>query len=148
MSAVEQASLPTGLVAASAGAILRDQEHPVSIVARTLGLGQQIVVRGSVIFWPSLPPDLSHPVARRAVLAHELWHVVQYRQGLTALRYLWRERGIYRYDHATLALGFAALGFEQQAALIEDYVRLLGGLGPRWGPADLTTAQLEPLLPF
>ncbi len=120
----------------------------MSIAARVLGRGQQIVVRGSVIFWPGLPPDLTHPVARRAVLAHELWHVVQYRQGLTALRYLWRERGIYRYDHTTLSLGFEALGYEQQAALIEDYVRLLGGLGPRWGPEDLTTERLTALLPF
>lgn len=98
--------------------------HPVAWLARyILGHRHVIVVRGSDIYWPRLPDDLSSKPELLGLLAHELTHVWQYQKGMNILKYMFRERGRYKYkllpDQA-----FTKYGFEQQAAMVEDWVRL------------------------
>jgi hypothetical protein len=128
LSEAEIAALPACLPARAARLV--DAEHWVSWLARWIGRGPQIVVRGDRVFWPGAPGELSRDAARLALLAHELTHVWQYANGMTLLRYALRERGVYRYRLDGRA--FAAYGYEQQAAMIEDWTRLAHGLPPRW----------------
>ncbi|ADU14200.1 hypothetical protein [Asticcacaulis excentricus] len=144
----EIAALPEGLVAAVPVEAVRliGRAHPLSWLSQTVGRGPLIVVRGRRIFWPDLPTDLSARPEVLALLAHELTHVWQYANGLTVWRYLWRERGCYRY-RLTAGKAFTDYGYEQQAAMVEDWVRGLNGLPPRWGHP----AEVQPLtdsLPF
>jgi hypothetical protein len=87
------------------------------------------VVRGARIFWPGAPAEAT-TLSERAHLAHELVHVWQY-QALrrTGIELLASRR--YRYDLAEPRL-FGAYGYEQQAAIVEDFVRLSNGAAPRW----------------
>lgn len=123
---------------------LNHREHPVSWLRRLVGLGPVIVVRGSHIFWPGLPEDLSRSPHNLSLLAHELTHVWQYANGMTLWGYLWRERGRYKYHPAA----FEALGYEQQAAMVEDWVRLKHGLCTRYCREPVDIAVLEALIPF
>lgn len=90
------------------------------------------IVRGARIFWANAP-DEAATLLERAHLAHELTHVWQYlalrRTGpeLLASRFY-----RYRLDPARVFLSY---GYEQQAAIVEDYVRLKGGAAPRWAQA-------------
>lgn len=147
LSASEIDGLPRRLTAALTidRVQLVSAHHPVSRLSQLIGRSALIVVRGRRIFWPGLPDDLSTRPETMALLAHELTHVWQYANGMTLWRYLWRERGRYRYE---LIPGqpFGAYGYEQQAAMVEDWVRGLNGLPPRWGTA--TGAELQALVPF
>lgn len=148
LTPAEIAALPAGLIAAVPVEAVRliGRAHPVSRLAGLIGRGPLIVVRGRRIFWPDLTGDLSERPDHLALLAHELTHVWQYESGMTLWRYLWRERGRYRYrlipDKA-----FTDYGYEQQAAMVEDWVRGLNGLPPRWGRAA-DAPSLPAHLPF
>lgn len=103
--------------------IVRRFHNPVAAALR------QTVVRGASIYWANAPAEATS-IVERAHLAHELVHVWQYRfLKRSGLELLLDRR--YRY-----ALGagsvFADYGFEQQAAIVEDAVRLAAGVGPRW----------------
>ncbi|HWU48363.1 MAG TPA: hypothetical protein VN042_00700 [Asticcacaulis sp.] len=128
LTQAEIAAMPA--VLPTRAARLVDAEHWASKLARLIGRGPQIVVRGERIFWPGAPDDMSRDSALMALLAHELTHIWQYADGMTLLRYLWRERGVYAYRLD--GRSFPAYGYEQQAAIIEDWVRLSHGLPPRW----------------
>lgn len=95
-----------------------------------------IMVRGTDIWWPLPAPGDCAIATRPALMAlfvHELVHLWQYQSGrfsvlayaatLAPLRYHYRLSG---------ARGFLSYGYEQQAAIGEDYWRLLHGLAPRW----------------
>jgi hypothetical protein len=96
-------------------------------------LFNSVVTRGWKIFWPGAPVETLTP-AQRALLAHELVHVWQYqalgRNGLELLL----DR-VYRYD---LQEGkpFLDYGHEQQAAIVEDLIRLQTGLPLKWAMND------------
>lgn len=141
-------ALPVGLIAAVPVGTVRllAREHPVSRLARLIGRGPLIVVRGQRIFWPDLSDDLSARPETLALLAHELTHVWQYANGMTFWSYLWRERGRYHYA-LTEDKPFAAYGYEQQAAMVEDWVRDLNGLPPRRGSVG-DAQHLPDILPF
>lgn len=86
------------------------------------------IVRGSRIFWRHAPAEATTP-AERAHLAHELVHVWQYQ----ALRRTGAEllaSRLYRY-RLDAARPFLSYGYEQQASIVEDYVRLLSGAATR-----------------
>jgi hypothetical protein len=79
------------------------------------------VVRGWRIFWKNAPVE-ARSVSERAHLAHELVHVWQYKaMRRTGLELLANRR--YRYD-LDPARTFISYGYEQQASIVEDYVRL------------------------
>lgn len=147
LTAAEIAALPPGLVAAVDVAAVRlvGTAHPVSWLARLIGRGEQVVVRGRHIFWPRLPDDMSHDPAMMAVLAHELVHVWQYANGMTLWRYVLRERGV--YDYQLDGRTFLAYGYEQQAAMVEDWARLSAGLPVRWG-RGVDMEALQATAPF
>lgn len=89
----------------------------------------QTVVRGASIYWAKAPAE-AKSIAARAHLAHELVHVWQYRFLKRSGLELLLDR---RYRYALNARSvFADYGFEQQAAIVEDSVRLAAGVGPRW----------------
>lgn len=148
LKAREASALPVGLIAALAARPVRliDGAHPLSWWARWIGRRGLIVVRGDKIFWPDLPADLTGNPAQLALLAHELTHVWQYRNGLTLWRYLLRERGRYRYHLGPLK-PFGDYGYEQQAAMVEDAVRLMHGLKPRYN-LGARLSDLTELIPF
>lgn len=144
----ERTALPAGLIAAVPVEAVRliGRAHPLSWLSQALGCGPLIVVRGQHIFWPDLTADLSARPEVLALLAHELTHVWQYANGLTVWRYLWRERGRYRY-RLIPGKAFTDYGYEQQAAMVEDWVRDRNGLPPRWGRAA-DVQSLPTCLPF
>ena len=117
----------------------------VSRLAMLVGRGPQIVVRGRCIFWPRLAADMSHDAVGMSLLAHELVHVWQYASGLTLLGYILRERGVYHYRLEDRV--FTAYGYEQQAAMVEDWVRMSYGLSARWGQG-VDMPALEAIVPF
>jgi hypothetical protein len=142
----EISALPTGLLDALPFQAVRliDGHHWVSWLARLVGRGPQIVVRGRRIFWPHLPADMSDNAVSMSLLAHELVHVWQYETGMTLWRYVWRERGQYHYRIEGGA--YSDYGYEQQAAMMEDWMRLRCGLPPRYSKVDIPT--LVAILPF
>ncbi|MCR6657840.1 MAG: hypothetical protein NVV72_00300 [Asticcacaulis sp.] len=146
LTAAEINALPTGLLAAVPFAEVRlvSAHHWVSWLAQFIGRGPQIVVRGRRIFWPHLPADMSGSSAAMSLLAHELVHVWQYESGMTLMRYVWRERGHYHYRIDGRA--YVDYGYEQQAAMMEDWMRLQVGLTPRYGQVDSTA--LKEIIPF
>ncbi|CAL4868606.1 hypothetical protein MMA231_02894 [Asticcacaulis sp. MM231] len=140
-------ALPAGLAAVIPLDRVRlvSRHHWVSWLAQLIGRGTQIVVRGRKVFWPRLLPDVSaHPLAM-SLLAHELVHVWQYENGLTLWRYILRERGQYHYCIDGRA--YTDYGYEQQAAMVEDWMRLRAGLKPRYGDG-VDIQGLEALVPF
>lgn len=98
------------------------------------------VVRGSRLFWPGAPAE-AQTAAERAHLAHELVHVWQYqalrRSGLELLL-----SRVYRY-RLDAERPFRSYGHEQQAAIVEDYVRLCDGAHCRWTDAAAPRADYE-----
>jgi hypothetical protein len=90
------------------------------------------IVRGARIFWANAPTE-TVTLLQRAHLAHELTHVWQYlalrRTGLELLSSRFYR---YRLDPARVFLSY---GYEQQAAIVEDYVRVSGGGAARWAVA-------------
>lgn len=98
------------------------------------------VVRGSRIFWPGAPEE-ARSTAERAHLAHELVHVWQYqalkRSGIELLL-----SRVYRY-RLDAARAFRDYGYEQQAAIVEDYVRLCDGAPCRWTTDGASRADYE-----
>lgn len=153
LTASESMALPSTLMAAlrattDLGRVrLMAREHPVSKLARVFGRGPLIIVRGRHIFWPDLPDDLSERPESLALLAHELTHVWQYATGMTLLHYLLRERGHYSY-RLDPSRPFRRYGYEQQAAMVEDMVRLNSGLAPRWGHAPVAASLLRRCIRF
>ncbi len=147
LTPAEIAALPPGLVAAVAvGEVeLAGRHHWVSWLAQMVGRGAQIVVRGRRIFWPRLRGDFSADPVAMSLMAHELTHVWQYAHGLTLWRYVLRERGVYHYRLD--GRPFLAYGYEQQAAMVEDWMRLSAGLPPRWGHG-VDPARLTEIIPF
>lgn len=87
------------------------------------------IVRGARIFWNNAPVEAT-TLSERAHLAHELTHVWQY-QALrrTGLELLASRIYRYRLDPRRVFLSY---GYEQQAAIVEDYVRLKNAAPPRW----------------
>ncbi len=146
LTSAEIAALPAGLVAAVAVDQVRlvAAHHWVSWLARLVGRGAQIVVRGQRIHWPRLPADMSDNAVAMSLLAHELVHVWQYANGLTLWRYILRERGQYHYRIDGRV--YTDYGYEQQAAMVEDWMRLRSGLAPRYGEVDI--AMLKEIIPF
>lgn len=146
LSPTEIKALPTGLLAAVPFKDVRlvDTHHWVSHLARLIGRGTQIVVRGRRIFWPHLLTDFSADPVMMSLLAHELVHVWQYENGLTLWRYILRESGQYHYRIDGRA--YTDYGYEQQAAMVEDWMRLRGGLPPRYGQVD--SGALKEIIPF
>lgn len=90
------------------------------------------VVRGARIFWANAPEEAT-TLSERAHLAHELVHVWQYkalrRSGIELLA-----SRLYRY-RLEPHRAFLSYGYEQQAAIVEDYVRLSAGAPARWSAA-------------
>lgn len=101
------------------------------------------VVRGGRIFWPGAPAEAKTPL-ERAHLAHELVHVWHYqalrRNGLELLL-----SRVYRY-RLDPARAFRDYGFEQQAAIVEDYVRLCDGGACRWAQRSASRADYESVI--
>ncbi|HTN39945.1 MAG TPA: hypothetical protein VLZ84_02260, partial [Asticcacaulis sp.] len=96
------------------------------------------------VFWPHLPADLSGSPVAMSLLAHELVHVWQYETGMTLWLYILRERGHYHYRID--GRPYTEYGYEQQAAMIEDWMRLRSGLAPRYSKVDIPA--LVAILPF
>lgn len=90
------------------------------------------VVRGARIFWPGAPAEAA-TLAERAHLVHELVHVWQYQ----ALRRTGLELLLSRVYRYTLdpSRPFLRYGYEQQAAIVEDRLRLSEGAPARWARA-------------
>ncbi len=87
------------------------------------------VVRGRRIFWRNAPAEAAS-VPERAHLAHELVHVWQYRAlRRTGVEILASRRYAYELDREK---PFLAYGYEQQASIVEDFVRLKEGVRPRY----------------
>jgi len=146
-------ALPPGLLAAvpSGEVVLIAAHHPLSHLSQALRGHALIVVRGRRIFWPGLAADMSGDIAKLSVLAHELVHVWQYETGMTLLKYVWRDvvRRLGRYAYRlTPGKPFTAYGYEQQAAMMEDWVRLRHGLFAHYSRSGIAMAELEAVVPF
>lgn len=126
LTSSERALLPPALAAGVDFDRVRILRAAHNLYAALMGIS---VVRGSRIFWPHAPAEATS-LSERAHLAHELTHVWQYqvlkRSGLGILM----ERR-YRYEFAP-GLRFEDFGAEQQAAIVEDGVRITSGAAPRW----------------
>ncbi|MFT4073889.1 MAG: hypothetical protein QM647_00045 [Asticcacaulis sp.] len=146
LTLTEMNALPAGLLSRLPVAEVRlvNAHHWVSWLAQGIGRGPQIVVRGRRIFWPRLLPDFSDNPLAMSLLAHELVHVWQYETGMTLWSYIQRERGHYHYRID--GRDYLDYGYEQQAAIMEDWMRLRAGLAPRYSAVDMAT--LEETLPF
>ncbi|MBW8881788.1 MAG: hypothetical protein JF615_10320, partial [Asticcacaulis sp.] len=110
-----------------------------------------ILVRGRRVFWPGLPDDMSRDAVQMSVLAHELVHVWQYAHGMTLVSYILRDviSHLGRYAYRTVpGKPFTAYGYEQQAAMVEDWMRLKARHFPLYGPPTIDTATLEAIVPF
>lgn len=158
LTAAECRALPPGLLAAvpAEEIVLIAAHHPLSLLSQTLRGYALIVVRGRRIFWPGLVADMSADARRLSVLAHELVHVWQYETGMTLVKYVWRDvigrLGRYSY-RLRPGKAFTAYGYEQQAAMMEDWVRLRHGLfahyaRPDGAGAGIDMAALEAVVPF
>jgi hypothetical protein len=119
--------------------IVKGWHTPLAAMARVT------IVRGRRIFWAHAPGE-ARTLAERAHLAHELTHVWQHMALKRTGPELLAERR-YRY---VLAPGkpFVGYGYEQQAAIVEDYVRIVAGAGPRWTRAPAPIADYRALLGF
>ena len=151
LTPAERAALPQGLVAALPdGIILVNAHHPLSHLSRLFRGFAVILVRDKTIFWPGLIDDMSRDPAHLSLLAHELTHVLQYQAGMTVWRYIWRDviGNLGRYSYKLEAgKPFDAYAFEQQAAMVEDWVLLSHGLPQRYGALGTTRKALADLVP-
>lgn len=153
LTANEIAALPPGLVAAVpvGDIVLIARHHPLSVLSRILRGYSLIVVRGQRIFWPGLKDDMSGDAVQMTVLGHELVHVWQYGTGMTLMRYIWRDvilrLGRYRYKLIP-GKAFVAYGYEQQAAMMEDWMRLTNGRKIRFGQGPVDADALSAVVPF
>ncbi len=153
LTAAECAALPPGLLAVvpAAEVTLINAHHPLSLLSQALRGYALIVVRGRRIFWPDLAADMSGDVRKLSVLAHELVHVWQYETGMTLPKYVWRDvigrLGRYAY-RLKPGKPFTAYGYEQQAAMMEDWVRLRHGLFAHYSRHGIDMATLEAVVPF
>ena len=153
LTSAEMDALPPGLVSAVPvrDVVLIGAHHPLSLLSQTFRGYALIVVRGRRIFWPGLIADMSGDHARLSVLAHELVHVWQYETGMTLVTYIWRDvigrlgRYAYRLKPGKV---FTAYGYEQQAAMMEDWVRLRYGLRAHYSRQVTNMAALEAVVPF
>ncbi|MEI9904378.1 MAG: hypothetical protein WDN06_10690 [Asticcacaulis sp.] len=153
LTSAEIAALPPGLVAAVDIAFVRlvADHHPLSRLSLAVRGFAVILVRGQNIFWPGLVEDMGDDATAMTILGHELVHVWQYAHGMTVASYVWRDlicrQG--RYDYR-LAPGkaFTAYGYEQQAAMVEDWMRLDAGLSARWSRTAIDKAALAAIVPF
>jgi len=136
----EQALLPPLLasgVAFDRVRIVMGWHSPVAAIARVT------IVRGRRIFWAYAPPE-AQTLSERAHLAHELTHVWQHMALKRTGPELLADR---RYRYALLpGKPFVGYGYEQQAAIVEDYVRLVGGALARWARAPAPIEQYRALL--
>ncbi len=152
LTGTERAALPPGLLAALPdGIVLIGAHHPLSRLSQRVRGYALILVRGKRIFWPNLTADLSIDIGNLSVLAHELVHVWQYRNGMTVWRYIWRDviGHLGRYDYRLVpGRAYTAYGYEQQAAMMEDWIRLRHGLFARYARHGVTLADLAAVLPF
>ena len=153
LTAGEIAALPPGLVAAVdvAGVRLIGAHHTLSRLSQIVRGYALILVRGQRIFWPGLTEDMSPDPLQMSVLGHELVHVWQYATGMTVWRYILRDviGHLGRYAYRILpGKVFADYGYEQQAAMVEDWMRLRKGHLPRHGPPGIDTQTLEAIVPF
>ncbi len=153
LTAAEIAGLPPGLVAAIdvTAVELVNAHHPLSRLSQLIRGYAVILVRGHKVFWPGLPADLSKNPLHMSVLGHELVHVWQYGNGMNLLIYILRDviARLGRYAYRIVpGKPYRAYGYEQQAAMVEDWMRLRTGYGPRHGPASLDTMTLEAIVPF
>jgi len=145
-------ALPKRLVSALPDdVVLVDAHHPLSKLSLAFRGHAVILVRGTRVYWPGLPADVSRNPQNLSVLAHELVHVWQYQEGMTLLRYILRDvilrLGQYAY-HLQPGKVFTAYGYEQQAAMVEDWVRLRAGLPVRFGKGTVDMAALQAIVPF
>ncbi len=153
LTASEIAALPPGLVAAVPVEHVRliGRHHPLSRLSQTFRGYALIVVRGRRIFWPNLSDDLSREPGTLSVLAHELVHVWQYETGMTLFSYILRDvvarLGRYAY-RLRPGKPYRAYGYEQQAAMMEDWVRLRHGLFAHYGRHGVDLRQLAAIVPF
>jgi hypothetical protein len=137
LTASERSLLPPPLAAGvdySAVRILSRAHNPYAALMRIS------VVRGSRVFWPGAPEE-AETLAERAHLAHELVHVWQY-QALkrTGIELLISRVYRYRLDPARM---FVSYGYEQQAAIVEDFVRLCAGGPCRWTDSAAPLSDYE-----
>ena len=144
--------MPPGLLAALPdGIVLIGAHHPLSRLSQSVRGYALILVRGKRIFWPDLTDDLSRDTGNLSILAHELVHVWQYRNGMTVWRYIWRDiiGQLGRYDYRLVPdKAYTAYGYEQQAAMMEDWIRLRHGLFARYAQHGISLADLSAILPF
>jgi hypothetical protein len=152
LTPAERAALPQGLVAALPdGIVLVNAHHPLSHLSRIFRGFAVILVRNKTIYWPGLIDDMSCDPAHLSLLAHELTHVLQYQAGMTLWRYIWRDvignLGRYSYRLET-GKPFDAYAFEQQAAMVEDWVLMSHGLPQRHGAFGTTRKALADLVPI
>ena len=122
----EQSLLPPTL---AAGVALNRVRIVMGWHSPVAAIGRVTIVRGRRIFWAYAPPE-ALSLAERAHLAHELTHVWQHMALKRTGPELLADRR-YRYR---LAPGkpFVGYGYEQQAAIVEDFVRVTNGAPPRW----------------
>lgn len=149
----EIAGLPPGLVAAVDIDAVRlvGRPHPLSRLSEVVRGYAVILVHGRRVFWPRLKADLSGDRLAMTILGHELVHVWQYAHGMTVAGYVWRDVvcRLGRYDYRLVpGKPYAAYGYEQQAAMVEDGMRLEAGLSARWGRGSLDKAALQAIVPF
>lgn len=109
-----------------------------------------IMVRGAEIFWPTPAPadcaDAGRP-ALTALFVHELIHLWQYQSGrFSVLLYAVTFAPLRYHYRLAVGRGFLSFGYEQQAAIAEDYWRMTHGLAARWALAPAPIGEYERLL--
>lgn len=126
MSAAERLLLPPPLACAVDLDEVRIVRRWHTLLAAALKV---TIVRGPRIFWANAPEE-AKALGERAHLAHELVHVWQYRAlKRSGVELLLSRFYRYRLDSSR---AFLSYGYEQQAAIVEDFMRLKEGAGPRW----------------
>jgi hypothetical protein len=115
------------------------------------------VTLGPIITLPgAVRPDFSAEGPDiQAWLIHELVHVWQMQTGPLRAIASWAQvvtaggygQGLPGYRYA-LPAQWEALNLEQQAAVVEDMIRLGAGLAPRHGPANAKIEDYRGLTPF
>lgn len=134
LTAAERALLPPPFAAAVDFDRVRIVARYHSPLARLFGV---TIVRGFRVFWAGAPIE-ARSLHERAHLAHELLHVWQYTAlRRTGIELLASRRYRYRLDSART---FVSYGYEQQASIVEDHLRLKEGAAPRraTAPVDLS----------